>query len=244
MSPKLLDETMATQPFSQQTNAMAYATLRVIKRPVALLLFFGVVWLVSGCTQTVRLPEGFPTPVTQKLPLRIGLYQDRPFRDYVHQDASGTRKTWMVDLRPIHKTLFQTILGALFSELIEIERLPAITNQPSRFDAVIEPQVQAFTLQTPSASASPFYRVSAIYLLKVYSSQGELLGSWPVEGQGQGRSGWLKAGQGVAEAVTNALRDVGAQIVTELAEKPAIRDLLTAKQARDAGTPVPAVEER
>jgi hypothetical protein len=235
---------MTTKPFSPQTKAMAHTRLSLIKGRGALLLFLGLSWLVTGCPQTVRLPERFPTPVTEKLPLRIGLYQDRPFRDYVYRREPEAAKGWIVDMRPIHKTLFQTLLGPLVSELIEIERFPRIPRQAPKLDAIIEPEVQAFELQTPSASTSPFCRVSVTYLLRVYSPQGRLLASWPVEGQGQGRSGWLQAAQGVTEAVTNALRDLGAQIVVELGGRPTISALLADKRAKNAGTPDPTTEKR
>lgn len=242
MGPRVRGEQGRTAVFATAEYAMAYAGSRVITRSALVMLWLGWAWLVTGCTQTVRLPEAFPTPVTQKLPLRVGLYQDRPFRDYVHQGAPEMGRAWVVDLRAIHKTLFKTLLAAQFSELIEVDRLSGVASQPSGLEAIIEPQVQAFTLQTPSSSASPYYRVSVLYLLKIYSSQGELLGSWSVEGHGRGHPGWLQARQAVTEAVTQALRDVGAQIVIELAVQPAIRDALTAKQARDAGAA--AVEGR
>jgi hypothetical protein len=237
-------QTMTMKRLSQYTKAAANPSLRLIHGKALVMILFALVWLTGGCTQTARPPETFPTPVIQALPLRVGLYQDRPFRDYVHQGASEIGGTWIIDLRPIHKTFFKTLLGALFSELIEVESGSETYPPVSQLEAIIEPQVQAFTLQNLSAAASSAYRVSVVYLLKIYSPQGELLGSWPVQGQGQGDAGWLQAGQAVTEAVTNALRDIGVQIATQLAETPEIKELLAANRAQETGVAVPSFEER
>lgn len=208
------------------------------------MIFLVLPWLIGGCTQNVRPPETFPTPVIQQLPLRVGLYQDRLFRNYVHQAASEMGRAWVVDLESIHKTLFKTVLSALFSEVIELENRPGTYRQPSGLQAIIEPQIQTFSLQTPSGSASPFYRASVAYLLTIYSPQGEPLGSWPVQGQGKGRSSWMQARRAVTGAVTDALRDVGVQIATELSEKRAIRDLLGSSRASQPSTEVPDAKAR
>lgn len=232
---------MATGLLLQPTRAVLSPRLRSITAQLlVMVIFVGLAWLTSGCTRTVRAPETFPTPVTEKLSLRIGLYQDHLFRDHVYHDASATSRTWVIDLRPIHRTLFKTLLSALFSELIEIEAPPGTALKSPRLDGIIEPQVQALTLQSPSASGTSSYRIALIYLLKVYSPQGELLGSWAVEGQGQGQSSWLQAGRAVTEALTNALRDIGAQIATALPERPAIKDLLALRQAQNAKTAAPS----
>ncbi len=147
-------------------------------------------------------------------------------------------------MRPIHRTFFQTILGALFSELVEIQRLTRTPEHPARVDAIIEPQVQAFTLQSPSAPGNATYRASVIYVLRIYAADGELLGSWPVEGQGKGRANWLQGNEGVTEAVSNALRDVAAQIVMGIADQPTISKLLVGRRAPGVDTPLPAGAER
>lgn len=210
------------------------------QRAIHLLAISTLIWLLAaGCTRSVPIPSDFPTPVSERLPLRMGLYYDRLLRAYVYRKQTTDGTTWLVDLRPAHRPLFRQVFGEAFAQLREATDFAALTGAPGNLDAILAPQVEAFTLETPADSSSPFYQVTITYRIRLYSAKGEIITSWPIEGYGRGRAGWLQSGRAVKQATVQALRDVAAQIVIGIANSPGIAERLAAKQpkpTRDTGT--------
>ena len=77
--------------------------------------------LLSGCMATRLTTEAqLPPPLIERLPIRVGIYYSREFREYVHRETRGTLD-YEINLGAAHVTNLDWLLKAMFAELVPVE---------------------------------------------------------------------------------------------------------------------------
>jgi len=189
--------------------------------------------LTTACDQALTIPDQFPQPLVETLPLRVGVHYPDAFSDYTHTEAASGDTSWTIRAGAANVAMFDSVCQRLFREVVRLDALPA-AGEASGYDAYLEPAVDAFEFALPSQSGTNQYSVWIRYRLKVYDRDGSLVATWPVSAYGQSASATLQPARSMQEATVLAMRDAAATISTGFQKQKAIR-----RQLLD---PVPATE--
>lgn len=82
-------------------------------------------WL-AGCSNSLVVEGQFPSPMVDKLPLSLGVHYEDEFRQYVYEEKSEDRSKWTIDSGKAQIELFNTILPAMFNEVVMVDELPGV----------------------------------------------------------------------------------------------------------------------
>lgn len=191
--------------------------------------------LITGCSQSLTIPDRIPEPLVATLPLRAGLYYTPGFSSYRHTEHEEGQSDWEIDLGQANVGLFNRLAGRMFRNTAEISELPAPGN-PADVDVIIEPAIDAFEFSLPNRSASDQYAVWIRYTLRLYGPEGELITAWKLSGYGEAGEYTLKPARSMEQATVLAMRDAAATISLEFASQPGIDKLLQEKSDASANT--------
>ena len=189
-----------------------------------------LVCTLTGCTKVVPIDDAFPSPVIESLPLAVGIHYDETFRTYAHTEAALEGGTWVIELGSANVALYDHLFDSMFEHVAALAEFPPESGEPSDLDAIITPHVEGVTFVTPGPTGSPFVEITIRYRITLYSSRGEFLSSWTLEGYGRSHSKLFKAALPVEEATTLAMRDAAALVAIEFKHKPEVKALLRAKR--------------
>lgn len=202
-------------------------------RPALAVLFS--LALLGGCTATRLTTQAqLPPPLIDKLPVRVGIYYSKEFREYVHRETRGTIE-YEVTLGPAHVINLDWLLKAMFAELVPVEDPSRVAslNPPVLF--VLEPKFEEYSFLTPKDVAGEAFIVTIRYLLTLYDSSGGRVDSFTYTGYGREKARTLASKEPLQIATQRAMRDAGAKVAVELADQEAVRLLI-----RNATNPLPA----
>jgi hypothetical protein len=196
--------------------------------------------LVSACDQALTIPDRFPPPLVETLPLRVGVHYTEAFRTYTYTEAGRGDTSWTIRAGDANVAMFDAVCQRLFRDSARVDALPA-PGTGAGYDAYLEPSVEAFEFAVPSQSGTNQYSVWIRYKLNVYGRDGTLITTWPVSAYGQSASATLQPARSMQEATVLAMRDAAATISTGFPKQKAIRQQLletgTAKEADRNGSP-------
>jgi hypothetical protein len=197
--------------------------------------------MTAACDQALTIPDQFPAPLVETLPLRVGVHYPDAYRDYTYKDATaGGDAEWTISAGEANVAMFDSVCQRLFRETVRLDALPA-AGTAAGYDAYLEPTIEAFEFATPNQSGTNQYSVWIRYRLKVYDREGTLVTTWPVSAYGQSASATLQPARSMQEATVLAMRDAAATISTGFPKQKAIRRKLlepgTAKEADRNGSP-------
>ncbi|MBL8224448.1 MAG: hypothetical protein JNM50_03880 [Chromatiales bacterium] len=205
---------------------------------VALLLAAAA--MTAACDQALTIPDQFPAPLVETLPLRVGVHYPDAYRDYTYTEAAGGDTEWSIRAGEANVAMFDSVCQRLFRETVRLDAPPA-PGTATGYDAYLEPSIEAFEFATPGQSGTNQYSVWIRYRLKVYDRDGTLVTTWPVSAYGQSASSTLQPARSMQEATVLAMRDAAATISTGFPKQKAIRRQLlepgTAKEADRNGSP-------
>ena len=190
---------------------------------MTLLMLFGSLVLVSGCTTSVVVEGTVPTPLVQKIPARLGVHYSEAFKNYHHQEEIEDLGTWSIDFGVQNLAFFRNLTQAMFFRVEEIDAPSPSAEEQLRLDGVLVPEITKFGFLVPEISGLKFYSVSIEYQLRMYNKQGAKIGEWTLVGYGKSEGGMFTADDALNEATALAIRDGGARIAIELATQPGIR---------------------
>lgn len=206
-------------------------TGNALRRAAAVL---GLVAL-AACTSTeLETRAALPQPLLEQLPVRVGIYYSKEFRDYVHRE-SRANMNYSVNLGPAHVTNLNWLLGAMFRDVVQVDDPAKIAAIVPPLTFVLEPRFEEYSFLTPKDVAGEAFIVTIRYLLTVYDGGGARVDSFAFTGYGREKSGALGNKEPLAAATQRAMRDAGAKIAVELTDQESVRLLL-----RGAGSPLPA----
>ena len=178
------------------TNRLIYA--------VSLLL------ILTACEQsmTLRVESEIPTPVIERMPVKIGVFYQDELRNYVSEENSDERPKWKIDSGSSHVYLFEQILSSMFQEVTEVAGTTAVAT----VDAVLAPRVAEMQFALPAETKTDFYEAWVKYDMELYNQDGSRIANWSVTGYGKSSTEFMKSrDKGLNAAVNQALRDAGAK---------------------------------
>jgi hypothetical protein len=155
-----------------------------VYRGAAAALFLG---LLSACTATkLETKAALPPPLIEKLPVRVGVYYSKEFREYVHRETRGTID-YEVNLGPAHVTNLDWLLGAMFREIVPVDDPARVASITPPLAMVLEPRFEEYSFLTPKDVAGEAFIVTIRYLLTVYDGSGARVDSFAFTGFGRER---------------------------------------------------------
>ena len=174
-----------------------------------------------------------PPPLIEQLPVRVGVYYSKEFREYVHQETRGTID-YEVNLGPAHVTNLDWLLKAMFKEIVPVDDPTRVAGITPPLAFVLEPKFEEYSFLTPKDVAGEAFIVTIRYLLTLYDGGGARVDSFTFTGYGREKAHTLASKEPLAIATQRAMRDAGAKVAVELTDQDSVRLLL-----RGAGSPLP-----
>jgi len=178
---------------------------------LALLLVPMVLPLIAGCDQALTVPNTFPEPVVEPLPLDVALVFSDEFANYRYRESVEGDAKWDIDIGKANVALFESVSRRLFRSATRVPSRPT-GPEAAGFNAIIEPSVAAFEFSLPSQSATEQYSVWIRYTVKVFRPDGELLTAWNISAYGESGTTLLRPARSMQQATILALRDAAATL--------------------------------
>ena len=190
-----------------------------------LLFLITVSFLFTGCKSTLTVDGEFPTPVVNKLPYTLGVLYDKNFTDYLYTEKDSKREEWEIDVGEAQLKLFNTVLPAMFSNVVNVEDL---NNSPKeQIDIFFQPSVDELQYNVPSETKLNMFEVWIKYNMRVYDNKGLLLADWILTAYGKTPTAFMQSQESALnEAMVIALRDAGAGLTLRFSHIPEINNWL------------------
>jgi hypothetical protein len=207
---------------------------RMPRFPIAALF---IVLTLGGCAgANVQMQGEIPTPLVNRLPVRVGLYLEPALVQYVFEEKIQDHGDWRVEVGPMQKKLFEQITRAMFLEVVQVS---SIAPAGADLDAVLAPSIAEFQISIPSQTRSDFYEVWIKYQMRLYDTHGTLIAEWPLTAYGKankGDFGFMDNSDKLAirHATMTALRDAGAFLSLRFSTVPNVRAWLDARSQQPA----------
>lgn len=202
-----------------------------IRREFFCLPLWLLLTLTGACSSGINLQvDGqLPTPVSSQLPLSMGVHYNDNFRNNIFKENTEARQNWTIDYRVTRQQLFDQILPSMFRTVTLVEEPDAPPTDPV-LDAILEPDVLETQVALPQETHSDMYEAWVKYGMKLYLPDGQLISDWQITGYGKAPTSMFTSRQdGLNNAITIALRDLGAKLVLEFRNAPGVRDWLSGK---------------
>jgi hypothetical protein len=190
--------------------------------------------MLGACTTTkLDTRAQLPPPLLEQLPIRVGVYYSKEFREYVHRETRS-KIDYEVNLGPAHVTNMDWLLKAMFREIVHVDDPSRVASVVPPLTFVLEPKFEEFSFLTPKDVAGEAFIVTIRYLLTLYDGAGARVDSFAFTGYGREKARTLASKEPLALATQRAMRDAGAKVAVELTDQESVRLML-----RGAGSPLP-----
>jgi hypothetical protein len=207
------------------------------QRPSSVGSILLIALLLSACagTKNLALDTTFPIPLVDKLPMRLGVYLNDDLTEFVYNEKFEKNGEWNVDVGSVQTELFTNLASGLF----EGYQLVAQNSAPD-FDGVLAPEITDLQFSLPAQTRSNFYEVWIRYNFKLYDSNGNTVGDWPLPAYGKAsKEDFSNASSGVKAAAVAACRDAMAFFVLRFQKVPAVKQWLAAGKPQKPAMPLP-----
>jgi len=194
-------------------------------------ILIGLTLLLSSCVTNVLVVGSVPTPLVEKMPVRVAIYYDESFKNFVHSESLDNEGKWQIDMGKQNLVFFRNLMTAMFETVVEVDT-PILSQEDSNnFDGIIIPRIEKYGFLTPGISGLKFFSASIHYQIGLYSSENKKLTEYTVVGYGKSEAGSFNASSALGEATMFAIRDGGTRISTELKLLPEVDQWLTELRA-------------
>ena len=185
-----------------------------------------VVLLLSACTGTTLSAQAqLPPPLVEKLPVRVGVYYSKEFREYVHKETRS-EIDYEITLGPAHVQNLDWLLKAMFAEVVQVEDPTHVAELQPPLVMVLEPRFEEYSFLTPKDVAGEAFIVTIRYLLTVYDGGGGRVDAFTFTGYGREKAHTLASKAPLQIATQRAMRDAGAKVAVEFTDQDSVRLLL------------------
>ncbi len=185
--------------------------------------------LLSGCSTNVTVDGDYPSALTRKQPLHVGLVMDDQFSHYQFESTDDKQLPVTMALGESQVKLFSRVFTDMFISTTTYNSPPA--KNPG-LDLLIVPVVEEVQLATPFETKLNVYEVWIKYKLKVLDGNGQPIADWLMSSYGKTQSRFLKSDEeALNQATISALRDAGARLVLEFHRVPEVKRWLASRQA-------------
>ena len=198
--------------------------------------------LISGCASSVKLvTPAIPSPLTDKIPISVGLRMPANFDHFVHEESVFGREEWTIDLGNSNAALFKQLFGHMFDRvtIVGAKDDPQLMD----IDALVEPSIDAFEFSTPAQSKTDAFAVWIRYRLKVFDQGGTLVSNWPVSAYGKSQTTAMNKSDALQRAAVLAMRDAAALMIIKFDEITGIGKLGNSMPAASAPVAMPISDE-
>ena len=208
----------------RSNNALARTVTKAV-RPGLVLIAMAFLF---GCTgANVVVETVVPSPLVDRLPVRVGVFYDESLKGYVHEETLEDHGNFRIELGTVQVPVFERVFDALFEETVALSTMDA----EDGVEAVIVPVFEELQFAIPAQTRSQFFEVWIKYRIDVYDPGGELLAQWPLPAYGKSNErnfGFMEdsKGSGLTEASVRALRDAAARLSFYFPRVPEIADLV------------------
>jgi len=157
-----------------------------------------------------------PPPLTDKIPISVGLRIPANFSHFVHEESVFGREEWSIDLGDSNAVLFKQLFAYMFDRVLIVGEKDDPTLMD--IDALIEPTIDAFEFSTPGQSKTKAFAVWIRYRLKIFDHDGNLVSNWPVSAYGKSQTTAMNKSDALQRAAVLAMRDAAALMIMKLDE--------------------------
>jgi len=195
-----------------------------------------VVLLLSSCAAKIIAISGtFPAPLTQKLPLTVGVFYGQDFTNHSFIEINGNtgNDQYIINSGSSQVELFNTMLPAVFQNVIVLDSIES-ANGRSDLDAVFVPAVEEFQVGLPQKTRLNVYEIWVKYNMRLAGSNGDYIADWVMTAYGKSpeeTSLFQSVDDGVNNAANVALRDLAASFTLGFSDIPEVNDWLKTQDA-------------
>lgn len=189
-------------------------------------ILIGITLLLSSCVTNVVVSGSVPTPLIEKMPVRVAIYYDESFKNFVHSESLDGEGKWQVDLGKQNLVFFRNLMTAMFESVVEVDAPELTVENRNNFDGIIIPRIEKYGFLTPGISGLKFFSASIHYRIGIYNNENEKLTEYAVVGYGKSEPGAFNASSALGQATMLAIRDGGTRISTELKLVPEVQQWL------------------
>ncbi len=209
------------------------------------IVLIALLGLLSACGPRQVIVEGsFPTPLMDPLPLTMGVWYNEEFSNHEFFDEAKGRadSTWIVKTGEAQTQMWDIVLGGMFRELVHMKGAPAPDQLNQVVDAVLIPHVEELQYAIPAHTNVKVYEIWMRYRFDMVTTAGEPIGSWTMSSYGKTPTAFLQSDEAAVNlAAVVALRDAGANFISNFSRLPAVKEWR--EQRQDSGASEPAGDE-
>ena len=179
--------------------------------------------LLAGCAGggSVAVPQQFPVPLVEKLPLPMGIYLDEALTGYVHKEAIEGQGEWSIDLGSAQRPMFDALLRGLF---IGHRFVASASAANPNVAGILAPSIEELQFTTPKQTRSEYHEVWIRYRFQLHDNQGNALGEWELTAYGKShRQNHGMASNSLQAAALDACRDAMADFALRFARVPVVQ---------------------
>ncbi|MFM8354525.1 MAG: hypothetical protein ACKOBM_06435 [Gammaproteobacteria bacterium] len=200
---------------------------------------------LAGCGATrVSVPETFPVPLVEKLPLSVGARLDEALVTYRHVETPEVGSGWEIEVGSAQRALFSNLLTGLFTRGGLVADPSDNTGTTpllaaSDLDAVLVPSIEELQFSTPDLTKTDYYEVWIRYRMRLYGPDDALIADWALTAYGQSNArNYNMQGDGPAlqAAALAACRDAMTFFIVQFRTIPAVETWLATKRAAAAAS--------
>ncbi len=188
---------------------------------------------VTACGPNEVMVKGqFPEPLMSKLPLTIGVWYPEEFANHEFFDeAKGRAESgWIVRTGEAQVTMWDTLFGGMFTELVHMKGKPAPGQMNQLVDAVLVPRVDELQYTIPAHTNVKVYEIWMRYAFDLVTVEGEPIAEWTMTAYGKTPTAFLQSDSAAVNlAAVVALRDAGANFAANFTRIPGVQDWLNEK---------------
>ncbi|MDG0978528.1 MAG: hypothetical protein P8O79_02270 [Halieaceae bacterium] len=193
--------------------------------------------LLSACgANQVIVDSQFPQPALDPIPVTMGVYFSEDFKThtFVDKPEAETERDWIVETGAAQVSLWQTILNAMFEQVVYLEQAPSTETPSAQVQSVLIPTISDLQYAIPAHTNTKVFELWLKYDIALTNSTGDPLAQWSMTAYGKTPEAFMQSNQdAVGAAAIVALRDAGANFAVNFPKVPAVSEWL--KQA-DPGT--------
>jgi hypothetical protein len=187
--------------------------------------------MLGGCAaSTIVISGSYPSPLSRKLPLTVGVYYPDELRNfsYTEIDDNSGQDQYIVQSGTSQLELFNTVLPALFENVVMLDSLEGASTA-SNIDAVFVPDIAEFQLGLPQKTKLKVYEIWMKYNMKLSKTNGDYIADWVMTAYGKSPQENLQTvDSGVQGAAVVAMRDLAASFSLGFSEVPEVNEWLKA----------------
>lgn len=196
-----------------------------------------LILILTGCGGANVVVEGdFPEPLVEPLPLHMGVYYSKEFRDYSYEEKEDKRSVGdRITTGASQVKLFNRLFDKFFAQTTKLSKLPT-EEKPVQLNAVLAPEVEELQFTVPRDTRSKVFEVWMKYRMNLYSPRGELILDWPISAYGKTPVAFMKSrDQALEQAAIIALRDAGAHFTISFSRLPKLQRWLDTQIEKPSG---------